>query len=56
MKTAVGAETYLKYFDYGDMDSSLAYIKILEYWYWKVVDYRIQVTFGNNKKKAFYIA
>ena len=50
IKTRVGEETYLKYFDFGDMDSSLAYIKILDYWYWKVVDYRIQVTFGNIKK------
>jgi len=49
-KTTVGEETYMKYFDFGDMDSSLAYIKILDYWYWKVVDYRIQVTFGNIKK------
>ena len=50
IKAATGAETYMKYVDFGDMDSSLAYIKILDYWYWKVVDYRIQVTFGNIKK------
>lgn len=45
----------MEYFDFGDMDSSLAYIKILDYWYWKVVDYRIQVTFGNIKKKKVFI-
>lgn len=37
------------------MDSSLAYIKILDYWYWKVVDYRIQVTFGNIKEKKNFL-
>lgn len=31
---------------FGDMDP-------IEYWYWKVVDYRIQVTFGNMEKKNF---
>ena len=36
------------------MDSSLAYIKILDYWYWKVVDNRFQVTFGNIKKNFLY--
>lgn len=50
IKTTVGEKPYQKYFHFGDMDSSLAYIKILDYWYWKVVDYRIQVTFGNIKK------
>merc|ERR1712002_51107 len=55
IKTTVGEETYLKYFDFGDMDSSLAYIKILDYWYWKVVDYRIQVTFGNIKNFLYYL-
>lgn len=53
--TNVGEETYLKYFDFGDMDSSLAYIKILDYWYWKVVDYRIQVTFGNIENFLYYL-
>lgn len=37
------------------MDSSLAYINILDYWYWKVVDYRIQVTFGNIKNFLYYL-
>lgn len=50
IQTTVGGRTYLNYFDFGDMDSSLAYIEILDYWYWKVVDYRIQVTFGKIKK------
>ena len=37
------------------MDSSLAYIKILDYWYWKVVDNRIQVTFGNIEIFLYYL-
>lgn len=51
---AGGEESHLKYLVFGDMDSSLACIKILDYWYWKIVDYRIQVTFGNINK-TFYI-